>query len=166
MSNVQKFREMLVAFPNSPYICSAHLQIEGVSGLDRLDAASSPAFLGRFKSKTLLAAFLSLFFQLLFRIFFRKVEGRQQIIAHILSPPFRPTQAEGGFFLPFCQPFDIGTRLAKKKAYGARPTPPQERRPPNAARQHKSARHAAHSIIIYSNKNKKATYHYGKDYRN
>ena len=166
MSNVQKFREMLVAFPNSPYICSAHLQIEGVSGLDRLDAASSPAFFRAFQVQNPVGGFSFAFFPTAFPHIFPKDRRPSTNNSPHFVAPFRPTQAEGGFFLPFCQPFDIGTRLAKKKAYGARPTPPQERRPPNAARQHKSARHAAHSIIIYSNKNKKATYHYGKDYWN
>lgn len=43
---MQKAPKMLAVMLNSPYLCSTHLQIEGVSGLDRLDAASSPAFFG------------------------------------------------------------------------------------------------------------------------
>ena len=41
---MQKTPKRLAVMLNSPYLCSTHLQIEGVSGLDRLDAASSPAF--------------------------------------------------------------------------------------------------------------------------
>ena len=41
---MQKAPKMLAVMLNCPYLCSTHLQIEGVSGLDRLDAASSPAF--------------------------------------------------------------------------------------------------------------------------
>lgn len=166
MSNVQKFREMLVAFPNSPYICSAHLQIEGVSGLDRLDAASSPAFFRAFQVQNPVGGFSFAFFPTAFPHIFPKDRRPSTNNSPHFVAPFRPVQAEGGFFLPFCQPRDIGTRLAKKESV---------RRKANASsRAQATERSAATQVrptrrtldIIYSNKNKKATYHYGKDYWN
>ena len=115
---IQKAPKRLAVMLNSPYLCITHLQIEGVSGLDRLDAASSPAFLARVASRHASVQSAHPHFSHKRGHLATKVPAFRSKSPHFVAP-FRPVQAEGGEILPFCQPRGVGTRLANIRAYGS-----------------------------------------------
>lgn len=161
---MQKTPKRLAVILNSPYLCSTHLQIEGVSGLDRLDAASSPAFFGSRAEHRVSAQSNAPHFSHKRGHLATKAPAFRSKCPHFVAP-FRPVQAEGGEILPFCQPRGVGTRLATIGAYGSQEQP--HRPPTDRARVRTRAPHGApynHTFIQQTTKNK--TYNYGKDYRN
>ena len=116
MSNVQKFREMLVAFPNSPYICSAHLQIEGVSGLDRLDAASSPAFFRAFQVQNPVGGFSFAFFPTAFPHIFPKGRRPSTNNSPHFVAPLPPHAGRRGLFSAVLSAFRHWHTACKKES--------------------------------------------------
>lgn len=137
---MQKAPKMLAVMLNCPYLCSTHLQIEGVSGLDRLDAASSPAFF-RLACRTPRVDTVECpHFPHKRGHLAAKAPAFQSKSPHFVAP-FRPVQAEGGEILPFCQPRGVGTRLANIRAYGSQEQPTGQ--PTDRARVRTRAPHGA-----------------------
>lgn len=162
---MQKAPKMLAVMHNSPYLCSTHLQIEGVSGLDRLDAASSPAFFGsRTEHRVSAQSNAPRFFLTNVGISRREPPpfGRNP---PILSPPFAPCRQKGAKFCRFVSPAALahGLQISGRTARRSSPTG----RPPTAQgfapERHTERRTTTHSI---SKQQKNKTYNYGKDYRN
>ena len=97
--------------------------------------------------------------------FRRKVPLFRLIPPHILSPPSAPRRQKGDFFCRFVSLATLAHGLQKRKrtAQGQRLLGRTSLR---TQRDNESPLDTPHkTLYLYSN-NKKATYHYGKDYRN
>lgn len=150
---MQKAPKMLAVMLNCPYLCSTHLQIEGVSGLDRLDAASSPAF-----------------FWLACRtprvdtvecppLFLTNVGASRRKLPlssqnpPILSPPSAPCRQKGAKFCRFVSPAALAHGLQISGRTARRSSPPG--RPPTAQGFRTRAPHGAphnHTFIQQTTK--------------
>lgn len=161
---MQKNPKRLAVVLNSPYLCSTHLQIEGVSGLDRLDAASSPAFFGSRASRHASAQSAPPHFSHKRGHLAAKAPAFQSK-SPILSPPFAPCRQKGAKFCRFVSRAALahGLQISGRTARRSSPTG----RPPTAQgfapERHTERRTTTHS---FSKQQKNKTYNYGKDYRN
>ena len=165
MSNDAENSKRLAVMLNSPYLCSTHLQIEGVSGLDRLDAASSPAFFWlacrtpRVDTVECPPLFLT-----------NVGTSRRKLPPFgrnppILSPPSAPCRQKGAKFCRFVSPAALAHGLQISGRTARRSSPPG--RPPTAqgfAPERRTERRT--STHSFSKQQKNKTYNYGKDYRN
>ena len=162
---IQKAPKRLAVMLNSPYLCITHLQIEGVSGLDRLDAASSPAFFGSRAEHRVSA---------------------QSNAPHFFSQTWAPRGESSRLSVeipPFCRPLLPRTgRRGRNSAVlsaprrwhtackyqgvrlaGAAHRAAHRPRKGFAPERHTERRTTTHS---FSKQQKNKTYNYGKDYRN
>ena len=162
---MQKAPKRLAVMLNCPYLCSTHLQIEGVSGLDRLDAASSPAFFWlACRTPRVDTVECPPLFLTNVGISRRKLPPFGQN-PPILSPPSAPRRQKGAKFCRFVSPAALAHGLQISGRTARRSSPPG--RPPTAQGFRTRAPHGAphnHTFIQQTIKNK--TYNYGKDYRN
>ena len=147
MSNDAENSKRLAVMLNSPYLCSTHLQIEGVSGLDRLDATSSPAFFGsraehRVSTQSNAPTFLTNVGTS------RRKPPLSSQNPPILSPPSAPCRQKGAKFCRFVSPAALAHGLQISGRTARRSSPPG--RPPTAQGFRTRAPHGAphnHTLI-------------------
>lgn len=162
---MQKAPKMLAVMLNSPYLCSTHLQIEGVSGLDRLDAASSPAFFGsRAEHRVSAQSNAPRFFSQTW------ASGSESPRLSVEIPPFcRPLPPRAGrrgrnsAVLSAPRRWHTACKYQGVRLAGAASQAAHRPRKGFAPERHTERRTTTHS---FSKQQKNKTYNYGKDYRN
>lgn len=162
---MQKAPKRLAVMLNCPYLCSTHLQIEGVSGLDRLDAASSPT-LSRLACRTPRVDTVEC------PRFFSQTwapHGESSRLSVKIPPFCRPLPPRAGrrgrnsAVLSASRRWHTACKYQGVRLAGAAHRAAHRPRKGFAPERHTERRTTTHS---FSKQQKNKTYNYGKDYRN